>query len=108
MSRRILTYRAYGLPHLPKTPAVLEIVEVAAADMARELGIPTAPGQASEAAIQRFDGFEPVESDLQDAERDQALLIGQFLIDVQGIVRWVHIERTPGERLDEEQLIRAL
>lgn len=101
------THRAYGLPRLPKTPAVLQIVEAAAADMARELGIPTTAGQASE-AILRFDGFEPVESDRQDAERDQALLIGQFLIDAQGIVRWVRIERTPGERLDEEQLIRAL
>jgi hypothetical protein len=101
------THRAFGLPHLPKTPPVLQIVETAAADMARELGIPTRPGQASD-AILRFDGFEPVESDRRDAERDQALIIGQFLIDPQGIVRWVQIEATPGERLDEAGLIRSL
>jgi hypothetical protein len=101
------THRAYGLPHLPKTPAVKQIVEAAALEMARDLGIPTMPGQASD-AILRFDGFEPVESDRQDAERDQALMIGQFLIDSQGIVRWVHLERTPGERLNEEQLLAAL
>jgi peroxiredoxin len=101
------THRAYGLPHLPKTPAVKQIVEAAAAEMARDLGMPTMPGQASD-AILRFDGFEPVESDRQDAERDQALMIGQFLVDREGIVRWVHIERTPGERLNEEQLLKAL
>jgi hypothetical protein len=101
------THRAYGLPHLPKTPRVIQIIEAAAAEMARELSIPALPGQASK-AILRFDGFEPVESDQQDAERDQALVIGQFLIDPLGIVRWVQIERTPGERLNEEQLVAAL
>jgi hypothetical protein len=85
----------------------MEIVEAAATEMARDLGIPTTPGHASD-AIRHFDGFEPVESDQQDAERDQALLIGQFLIDRQGIVRWVHIERTPGERLNEEELASAI
>ena len=101
------THRAYGLPHLPKTPAVLQIVEAAAVEMARDLGIPTLPGQASD-AILRFDGFEPIESDRHDAERDQALMIGQFLIDPHGIVRWVNIERTPGERLKEQELLAAL
>lgn len=101
------THRAYGLPNPPKTPRVMQIIEAAAAEMARELSIPTLPGQAS-AAILGFDGFEPVESDRQDAERDQALVIGQFLIDSLGIVRWVQIERTPGERLNEEQLGAAL
>jgi hypothetical protein len=57
----------------PKTPAVEQMVEAAATQMARELEIPTIPGQASD-AILRFDGFEPVESDWQDRERDQALL----------------------------------
>ena len=101
------THRAYGLPNPPKTPRVMQIIEAAAAEMARELSIPILPGQAS-AAILGFDGFEPVVSDPQDAERDQALVIGQFLIDSLGIVRWVQIERTPGERLNEEQLVAAL
>jgi peroxiredoxin len=101
------THRAYGMPRLAKTPAVAQMVETAAAQMARELEIPAMPGQASE-AILRFDGFEPVESDWQDRERDQALVIGQFLIDPHGIVRWVHLEQTPGERLNEERLLAAL
>jgi hypothetical protein len=85
----------------------MQIVEAAAARMAHELGIPTIPGQADD-ALRRFDGFEPVESDRRDAERDQALVIGQFLIDRQGVVRWLHIEQTPGERLNEEELLAAL
>lgn len=100
-------HRAYGLPHPPMTPAVRRIVEAAAAQMAHELGIPTTPGQA-DAAIGSFDGFKPVESDRRDAERDQALMIGQFLIDRHGIVRWMHLERTPGERLNEEEVLAAL
>jgi len=38
--------------------------------MARDLRIATVPGQAS-AAIQRFDGFEPLESDRQEEARDR-------------------------------------
>ncbi len=85
----------------------MQIVEVAAARMAHELGIPSIPGQAHD-AILCFDGFEPTESDRRDWERDHALGIGQFLIDRHGIVRWAHLERTPGERLNEEQLLAAL
>jgi AhpC/TSA family len=103
----LTTHRAYGLPRLPKTPDIMQMVEAAAADMARDLGIPTTPGQAGD-AILRFDGFEPLESDRQDAERDQALVIGQFLIDREGIVRWVNIEQKLGERLSDERLAAAL
>jgi hypothetical protein len=35
-------------------------------------------------------------------------MIGQFLIDRHGIVRWMHLERTPGERLNEEEVLAAL
>jgi len=103
------THRAYGLPRVPMTPAVSQIVEAAAAQMARDLGIAAVPGQAG-AAIQRFDGFEPLESDRQEEarDRDTAIVMGQFLIDRHGIVRWMHRERIPGEPLHEEQLLAAL
>ena len=103
----LTTHRAYGLQSLPKTPAVMQMVEAAAAAMARELGIPTKPGQAGE-AIQRFDGFELVESDRHDAARDEALIIGQFLIDRDGIVRWMNIEQEPGELLSHKRLASAV
>lgn len=102
----LITHRAYGLPQFPITPQVMQLVEAAASDLARELGIPTRPGEASQ-AIHTFDGFEPVESDERDAERDQALIIGQFLIDREGIVRWVNIERKPGDLPSDQQLMAA-
>lgn len=74
--------------------------------VARELSIPTKPGQAGE-AIQRFDGFELVESDRHDAARDQALIMGQFLIDRDGIVRWINIEHEPGELLSDKRRVEA-
>ena len=101
------THRAYGLQQLPKTPEVGQMVEAAAAEMARDLGIATKPGGASE-AIERFDGFEFVESDRQDAERDQMLTIGQFLVDREGIVRWINLEQRPGDLPTDEQLASAV
>jgi hypothetical protein len=103
----LTTHRAYGLQSLPRTPAVMQMVEAAASSMARELGIPTKPGQAVE-AIQRFDGFELIESDRHDAARDQALIIGQFLIDRDGVVRWMNIEQEPGESLSDKRLASAV
>jgi peroxiredoxin len=101
------THRAYGLQQLPKTPEATQMVEAAAAEMARELGISTKPGQAHD-AILRFDGFEFIESDWQDAERNKGLVIGQFLVDREGIVRWINIERKLGELPTDEQLASAV
>jgi peroxiredoxin len=100
------THRAFGLPQFPVTPAIMQLVEAAASDLAREAGIPTRPGEA-EQAILTLDGFEPVDSDARDKERDQALVIGQFLIDREGIVRWVNLEWKPGDLPSDEQLLAA-
>jgi peroxiredoxin len=101
------THRAYGLQTVERTPAGMALVEGAAAQMAQELGIPARPGHARE-DILRFDGFEPLDSDRDDAARDQGLVIGQFLIDRDGIVRWMNIEKRPGERLTDDRLAAAL
>jgi peroxiredoxin len=98
------THRAYGLPQSPMTPRVAELVEAAASDLARELGIAVEAGDAGR-AIKTFDGFEPVESDERDAERDQALAVGQFLIDRAGIVRWANLELKPGELPSAEEVL---
>lgn len=73
------------------TPEIWEVVEGKAKDLAHELRVPMQPGQAY-AAINRLDGFEPVETDDTDSQRHQAQLTGQFLMDRDGIVRWVNIE----------------
>ena len=73
------------------TPEIWEAIEGKANDLARELRVPVQSGQAY-AAINRLDGFEPVETDDTDMQRHQAQLTGQFLLDRDGIVRWASIE----------------
>ncbi len=45
-----------------------------------------------DSALSRRDGFEPVEVDQEDIQRQGAQLVGQFLVDRAGIVRWTNIE----------------
>ena len=44
------------------------------------------------AAVAKLDGYEGTETDRADSERQWPQLKGQFLIDQDGIVRWVNIE----------------
>ena len=56
-----------------------------------ELPTPQNPFMAMETLNQR-DGFEPTEIDQQIAATHGMQLAGHFLIDREGIVRWLHIE----------------
>jgi hypothetical protein len=40
----------------------------------------------------RLDGYTPTEGDMADFERHRAQLTAQFLVDPDGVVRWVNIE----------------
>jgi hypothetical protein len=40
----------------------------------------------------RLDGLEATETDNAEAQQHQAQLVGQFLIDRDGFVRWANIE----------------
>jgi len=44
-------HRAYGLPNLPETPAVLAAVGRAARQRTRELGVEAMPGEATHRAL---------------------------------------------------------
>lgn len=87
----LMTHRAYGLPHTEKTPEIFQAIESACGDLARELHLEVAAGQAL-GVISKLDGFTPTESDSKERERHQAQLTGQFLVDRDGIVRWANIE----------------
>ena len=50
------------------------------------------PDDQARDAIGRLDGFEVTESEKAEAQRHQAQLTGQFLVDRHGIVRWANIE----------------
>ena len=43
-------------------------------------------------ALDRLHGFEPTQADQADREKQFPQLKGQFLVDRDGIVRWVNIE----------------
>jgi len=69
------------------------------------------PFAAMETLNQR-EGFEPTETDHQIATEHGTQLVGHFLIDREGIIRWGHIEA--GERMGDlckfptdEEIVRA-
>ena len=91
----------------PFTSRLEQMAEDAALDFAHEVGVTPRPGRARE-AIQAFDGFKRVESAQHDSDRQQAMVIGQLLIDREGLVRWVNVEHRAGVLPSERQLAEAI
>ncbi len=85
----LTTHRAYGLPNMSPPSGMWEAVERAAV---RELRLPASPPGGAYQQLARFDAYQVTAADNADFERHQAQLAGQFLIDRQGIVRWVNVE----------------
>ncbi len=87
----LITHRAYGLPQMAVTPELMQAIDTGAADLARELRLKV-PAEGALAAIEGLDGYARTEADAADFQRHQAQLVGQFLVDGKGIVRWTNIE----------------
>jgi len=87
----LITHRAYGLPQMVVTPELGQAIEVVATNLARELKL-SVPAAGALAAIDGLDGYARTEADEADFQRHQAQLVGQFLVDGTGIVRWTNIE----------------
>ena len=87
----LITHRAYGLPVIERNDEAAEMVERAAQRLAAELHIEAPSGQ-GRAIVDAADGFERLESDAADRLRHQIQLIGQFLIDRDGVIRWCRTE----------------
>ncbi len=87
----LITHRAYGLPAIERNDAAGEMVERAAQRLAGELGIQAPPGQ-GRAVVDAADGFERLASDADDRVRHQIQMLGQFLIDRDGVIRWRRTE----------------
>lgn len=87
----LITHRAYGLPQMAVTPEFGQAIEVVATNLARELKL-SVPAEGALAAIEGLDGYARTEADEADFQRHQAQLVGQFLVDGTGIVRWTNIE----------------
>ena len=99
------SHRAFGLPNLEFTEnetAWPHKVSMATAmtirvDIPRELPGPMDPFAASE-LLDKKDGYEITEADEQMMATGHGQLVGQFLLDRQGIVRWSFTEVPEGGR----------
>ena len=74
---------------MPPPPEMWDAVERAAV---RELKLPGSPAGGAYQQLGSFDGYQVTPADNADFERHQAQFTGQFLIDREGIVRWVNVE----------------
>jgi peroxiredoxin len=85
------THRSYGVPKLELTPDVVQAMDAVRLNGNGELPAALPLEQASR-ALDRLDGFEPTAVDRRDHDRQFPQLEGQFLIDRDGIIRWVNLE----------------
>ena len=94
----LVTHRAYGVPQPALTPEILQAVEDRHIELARELRIPATDLAGIKSVLSNQDGFVPVEAELKArrdwSDRHGGQMIGQFLLDREGIVRWANIEGT--------------
>ncbi|OAP37798.1 peroxiredoxin [Sinorhizobium glycinis] len=100
-----ISHRAFGLPNLQFTededdwPRKLGMQTVMSMrlDMPDELPEPMDPVAASE-YLQRADGYEMMEDDKRMEATAMAQLVGEFLLDRDGVVRWSFTEASPDGR----------
>lgn len=85
------THRAYGLPKPELTPELVQAMQTVRINPTGELPEPLPLVDASP-ALDRIHGFKPTEIDEQDRQRQTPQLQGEFLVDRDGLVRWVNIE----------------
>jgi peroxiredoxin len=85
------THRSYGLPKPPVTPQLMQEMQSVRINPTGEL--PEAlPISEAAAALDRLRPHTLTDSDRADSERQFPQLTGEFLVDRQGIVRWVRVE----------------
>ena len=86
----LATHRAFWLPNFgPPTPEAGEVLDRAAA---RELGLTGPVTVGALAQLARRDGYAVTGADEADGARHGVQLVGQFLVDREGVVRWVNVE----------------
>jgi len=85
------THQSYGLPKVALTPGLRQQMESVRMDADGELPAPMSIEDASR-ALDRIDGFQPTDVDRRDHERQFPQLEGQFLIDRDGVIRWMNLE----------------
>jgi peroxiredoxin len=109
----LITHRAFGLPKPEFTPELKQAFRSVRVNPSGELPEPLLIPEAA-SALDKLDGFRPTATDREDAERQFPHLVeGQFLVDREGIIRWVNIECAKeglagiGKLPTEEELLAA-
>ena len=114
----MIVIRAFKVPRPRVTPQVLEEFQTTRIDPDNELPQPV-PGTEILVTLNERDGYEMNASDLDDLQQQwgwdtAAQLTGRYLIDQNGVVRWIDIECSTqgvaglGKFTDEEGLQAAL
>lgn len=88
---QLTTHRLYGVPKPGLTPELMKTIEEIRINPTGELPEPMPPMAAAE-ALTALDGYVPTAADQRDAELNFTQMKGQFLIDREGVVRWLNIE----------------
>ena len=91
----LTTHHAYGVPKPTPTPEFMKALETTRINPDGAFPEPLPIMQAA-AAVAKLDGYAESETDRADMQRQWPQLKGQFLIDLDGIVRWVSIEGAEG------------
>jgi len=99
------SHRAFGLPNLEFTenetqwPYKVSMADASTmrVELPGELPGPMDPMSAS-ALLEKKDGYEMTEADQQMAATGHGQLVGQFLLDREGFVRWTFTEAAEGGR----------
>ena len=87
----LITHRSYGLPKPEVTPEFIQALQSVRLNPTGELPEPL-PVEQAMGALDRMDGFTPTETDHEEVERQFPQLVGEFLMDRDGIVRWANVE----------------
>jgi peroxiredoxin len=88
------SHRAYGLPSLAVTPELVQMLREVKIDPLGELPVPVPVAELNQ-AYNRLDQFEMTDADQEGLHRHmtQAVeIVGQFLVDPDGVVRWRNVE----------------
>ena len=89
--RDLSTHRAYGVQRVPITPMTMVKMLVTRTNPTGELQKPMSLLRLG-GTLDRLDGFELTPVDREDKRHQQGQLVGEFLIDRDGIVRWMNVE----------------
>jgi peroxiredoxin len=87
----LATHRTYGVPRPEPTLELMQAVEQVRINPTGELPEPL-PVMEAAVELTKRDGYQLTATDAREAESTFTQMKGQFLIDRNGIVRWVNIE----------------